>query len=427
VPGRERYTRLGSDHELYCMGHLIEAGVAHAPLLGVARRVADHLVATFTDRWGTCGHPEIELALVKLYRVTGERSYLALAQTFLDRRGYGRLEPAPFGSAYLSDRVPVREQTAVEGHAVRALYLNCGATDVYLETGEPALLEAMLAQWEDMTAGKTYITGGVGSDAAHEGFGAAYDLPPDSAYAETCAAIASVLWNWRLLLATGEARFADLLERTLYNGVLVGVALDRSEYAYANTLHGTPRRHPWYACACCPPNVMRLLASLQQYLATEDEHGLTLHQYATATFDGVRVRTDYPWDGRVAIEADRPLRLRIPGWCAAATVNEERVAPGYVAVGPGRVDLDLDLRVRIVAADPRIEAIRGCVAIERGPLVYCVEGSTSPSGPPCAVARPDLLGGIVAVECGEAVAVPYALSGNRGDVPMRVWLRARAC
>lgn len=386
VTGHERYRNLADEHEIYCMGHLIEAGLAHVPLLPVARRAADHLVATFTDGDGFCGHPEAELALIKLHRKTGERAYLELARRFVDRRGHRRLPERFGGSSYLVDRVPVREQTQVEGHAVRALYLNCAATDL----GE---LDAMLAQWEDMVVGKTYITGGVGSDASQEAFGAPFDLDPETAYAETCAAIASVLWSWRLLLATGEARFADLIERTLYNGVLVGVARDRSEYAYANTLHGTTRRRPWFDCACCPPNLMRLLASLHHYLATEDERGVTIHQYATGTIGGdVRVQTDYPWDGRIRIEADRPVRLRVPAWSRTARLNGRPVGPGYVDAGVGELTLDLDMSVRVIDADPRIEAIRGCIAQERGPLVLCREGDE---------------------------VLPYAFS--RGEAPLRVW------
>ncbi|MBE2314558.1 glycoside hydrolase family 127 protein [Solirubrobacter sp. CPCC 204708] len=371
VTGHERYRNLADEHEIYCMGHLIEAGLAHAPLLGVARRAADHLVATFTDRWGVCGHPEAELALVKLYRATGERAYLELAARFVDRRGHRRL-PERFGSStYLVDRVPVREQTEVEGHAVRQLYLNCGATDVFVETGEP--LDPLLAAWTDMVERKLYITGGVGSDGAHEAFGAPFALDPATAYVETCAAIASVFWSWRLLQATGEARFADLIERTLLNAVLAGVAPDRSDYAYANTLHGTPDRRPWYACACCPPNLMRLLASLHTYLATEDDGVLTLHQYATGTVGGVRVRTDYPWEGRIEIEADRPVRLRVPGWSARSRLDGAPVAPGYVVAGPGAHTLELDLRLRVVEPDPRVSSIRECVAFERGPLVLCLQ------------------------------------------------------
>lgn len=393
VTGHERYRNLADEHEIYCMGHLIEAGLAHAPLLPVARRAADHLVATFSDRDGFCGHPEAELALVKLHRATGERAYLDLARAFVDRRGHRRLPPRFGGSTYLVDRVPVREQTQVEGHAVRALYLNCAATDL----GE---LDAMLAQWQDMVEGKTYITGGVGADASQEAFGAPFDLDPGTAYAETCAAIASFLWSWRLLGATGEARFADLMERTLYNAILVGVALDRSEYAYANPLHGVPQRHPWYECACCPPNVMRLLASLHRYLATDDERGLTIHHYATGTIGDVRIQTDYPWDGRIRVTADRAVRLRVPAWSPAALLDGQPVAPGYVEAGPGEHTLDLDVRVRETAADPRIAAIRGCVAYERGPLVLCEEG-------------------------GELI--PYAHAGNRGRRrPIRVWMAQNA-
>jgi DUF1680 family protein len=395
VERRRRYRDLAWEHEIYCMGHLIEAGIAYEPLRPVARRVADHLVA----QRGICGHPEAELALVALYRVTGERAYLELAGEMVDRRGHGSLQPARWGSAYFQDRVPVREQTQVEGHAVRALYLNCGVTDLYLETGEPALLDAMLAQWDDMVAAKTYITGGVGSDPEHEAFGAPFELPPERAYAETCAAIASVMWNWRLLLATGEARFADLLERTLYNGVLAGVSLDGGQYAYENPLYAPAgvARQPWYECACCPPNLMRTLASLPRYFATRDDEGVSIHQYATGRFGGVRVRTDYPWEGRIAIDADEPVRLRVPAWCQHATLNGEPVAPGYVRA-QGTATLELAMPWRVTEPDPRVEATRGCVAIERGPLVYCLEGDE---------------------------LTPFAFAGNRGPLPMRVWVPTR--
>ena len=468
VQGRARWSNLAWDHELYCAGHLIQAAVAqprNARLLAVARRLADHVVATFARGSGTCGHPEIELALIELHRLTGERAYLEQAKAFLDRRGHETLQPAVRGSAYFQDRVPIREQGLVEGHAVRALYLACGATDLYLETGEPALLDALSAQWDDMTTGKTYVTGGVGADGGDEAFGAPYDLPADRAYAETCAAIASVLWNWRMLLATGEARFADLLERTLYNAVLCGVALDGSGYSYVNPLHvrdgaHRPRFHPWFACACCPPNVMRMLAGLHHYVATRDDRGLQIHQYATGTVDGVRVATSYPWGDRIEFEVlDAPgtLSLRVPAWCERARLDGAPVSPGYVERAPragDRLTLELDMAPRVVAPRPRIDAARGCLAIERGPLVHCVEQADAPAavddlrlvGGLRAVERPDLLGGIVAVEADGAhapvtsdgwpygsrvaieerpvtlLAVPYALWGNRGAGAMRVWI-----
>ena len=376
VTGHERYRNLADEHEIYCMGHLIEAGLAHAPLLPVARRVADHLVATFTDQPGFCGHPEAELALVKLYRATGERAYLELARRFVDRRGHGTLPQRYGSSAYLVDRVPVREQTVVEGHCVRQLYLNCGATDVFTELGEP--LDPLLAAWADMVDGKTYITGGVGSDRAHEAFGAPFEIAPASAYAETCAAIASVFWNWRLLQATGEVRFADLLERTLYNGVLVGVAFDRSEYSYWNTLHGTPDRRPWFDCACCPPNLMRLLASLHTYLATEDDRRRA---------DDPPVRDRH---GRRAFACARSIRGRAGSRstpiarsaCASrpgartrgSTAGRSR--PGTSTPSPASSTLDLDMSLRVIEPDPRVASIRGDVAFERGPFVLCLEEGT---------------------------------------------------
>jgi uncharacterized protein len=489
----ERFTNLAWDHELYCCGHLIQAAIAHARnrgderLLAVARRFADHVDSVFGPgrRDGTPGHPELETALVELYRETGERRYLDLAGFFVDQRGHGLLQPANFGSSYFPDHVPVREQTAIAGHAVRALYLAAGVTDLYLETGEERLLDVMRAQWEDMTGGKTYLTGGLGAHHRDEAFGDPYELPPDRCYGETCAAIASIHWNWRMLLATGDVRHADLLERTLYNGFIAGLALDGGGYAYVNPLQvregAAQVRHPWFACACCPPNVMRLLGSLHCYLATSDDEGLQVHQYVGGTLraDGraVRVRTDYPWDGRVEVAIEETsgepwtLSLRVPGWCADARVDGEAAAPGYARLrrewrAGDRVVLELGMTPRLIAPHPRIDAVRGCLAIERGPLVYCFEGADAPAGTSIEdvlldpgegledAPHPELLGGIVAVaasgrhrratgfdpawpygpadganglEDGPPVsllAVPYALWGNRGAGAMRVWTPA---
>lgn len=439
----DRYSDLAHGHELYCGGHLIQAAVAHARvrgdtrLLDVARRYADHVHDVFGPRRreGLCGHPEIETALVELHRETQERRYLELAGLFLDRRGHGRLQPTvPFGAEYFPDHRPVREQTEIAGHAVRALYLCAGVADQYLETGEARLLEVMRAQWEDMARRKSYVTGGVGSRRHGEAFGDPYELPPDS-YAETCAAIASIQFSWRMLLATGQARYADLMERTLFNGFAAGVALDEAAYFYVNPLktEGATRER-WYSCACCPPNVMRLLASLPLYLATRDAHGVQLHQYATGTIAGaLRVRTDYPWRGRVEIEVTAPgtwtLSLRVPAWADGATLDGEPVrAGGYASVrrewaGADTVVLELPVRPRLTRPHPQVEAVRGRVAIERGPLVYCVEGRRPPDVAHLReVERPGVLGGIVAITAGAATAIPYALWANRGPAPMRVWL-----
>lgn len=313
-PGR-RWTDFAQGHELYCAGHLFQAAVAHRRatgderLLAIARRFADYLDSTFGPgkRPGTPGHPEIELGLTELYRETGERRYLSLAGFFLDQRGRGWLGPGRYSSsAYYQDRVPVREASEVEGHAVRALYLTAGVADVYLETGEAALLTALDRQWADLVGGKLYVTGGVGSRHLGEAFGQPYELPNDLAYCETCAAIGSILWSWRMLLATGQGRFADLIDRTLHNAVLAGVSLDGERYFYVNPLasNGRPehlgrggcRRKEWHLVACCPPNVMRLLASLGHYVATRDETGVQVHQYAPA-----RIATQLPTGSAVTL------------------------------------------------------------------------------------------------------------------------------
>jgi DUF1680 family protein len=482
-------------HELYCAGHLIQAACAwqrwanDTRLLDVARKVVEHILTVFGPgiRDGTPGHPEVELALVELYRTTGDRRYLDLAQFFVDKRGYGLLGPNPRfgGSAYYQDRVPVRESTEVEGHAVRALYLTSGVTDVYLETGEQTLFDALSGQWHDMVERKLHLTGGVGGRHQGEAFGQPYELPNDRAYAETCAAIASVMWSWRMLLATGEAKYTDLIERTLFNGFLSGLSLDGARYFYVNPLaspgrpevlgRGGHERREWYFVACCPPNVMRTIATLGQYLATRDaEGGVQIHQYAPATITAgdatVRVETKYPWDGRVAIRVERSpsgpwqLRLRVPAWCTAPTVDGEPAEPrnGYLTVTPragDRIVLDLPMLPRLTRAHPRVESCVGSVAIERGPIVYCLEEVDNPDVQDVTIdaAQPleasweaDVLGGVTVVRArGETTpapatlyerhdaprgraepvqltAVPYYAWANRAPGAMRVWIPTSA-
>ncbi|HTJ72326.1 MAG TPA: beta-L-arabinofuranosidase domain-containing protein [Actinospica sp.] len=408
--GGERWTDLPSGHELYCAGHLIQAGIAHhratgrTSLFDIARRFADLIVAEFGEdgrRVGYCGHPEVETALVELYRETGDAAYLRLADRFISLRGSGQMGDRPFGRRYWQDLVPVRELRALHGHAVRAFYLASGVADVYLETGEPALLDVLRAQWDDLLRGKTYITGGSGARHRDEALGDAFELPADRAYTETCAAIALMHWAWRMQLATGEAQYADIFERVLYNGFLAGVSLHGDHYFYVNPLQvrgdstlGPQGRQAWFSCACCPPNVMRTLASLTHYLATEDADGLQIHQYAAGEIRtetrGVTVDTGYPLDGnvRITIPQDRAgnwtLALRIPAWAngtATVHVNGEPVEVGdadYVRLtrtwrGGETIDLELPVRPRLTQADPRVDDARGCVAIERGPLVYCAE------------------------------------------------------
>ena len=488
-----RWTDLEMGHELYCAGHLIQAGIAFAratgdtSLLAVARRFADLIDEVFRNGTvtGTDGHPEIEVALVELYRHTGERRYLELADVLTSRRGFGTFADGRFDLRYYQDAEPVREARAIVGHAVRALYLAAGATDLYAETGDEELLGSVLRQWDDLVSTKTYLTGGVGSRHYDEAIGEPYELPPDRAYCETCAAIASIMWSWRLLLVTGESRFADLLERTLYNGFLSGLSLDGESFFYANPLQSRSgeRRHHWNPVACCPPNIMRLLASLHHYLATTSDGGVQLHQYATSTIRAVvpvagpaelAVETGYPWSGSVTVEvvacgnAEWTLSLRVPAWAHGAVVDGQPVAPGYAELTrrwrPGdRVVLELDVSPRLTAPNPRIDAVRGCLALERGPVVYCFEAGDLPDGADLAdvalqtEAEPAdsgslaPLGGVPAVSVAGVVrdldgwrqieyvdvrelprdgaaaparllAVPYFAWANRGDGGMRVWV-----
>jgi DUF1680 family protein len=336
----------------------------------------------------------------------------------IEARGQGLLGVGRFGPAYWQDHARVRDAPAVAGHAVRQLYLDCGAVDVATELGDDALLAAVMRRWRDMVATRMYLTGGLGSHHSDEAFGDPFELPPDRAYAETCAAIASVMLAWRLLLATGDPDCADVIERTVYNGVLPGLSLDGASFFYVNTLQrrteraagkpGAGERQPWFACACCPPNVMRFLSSWPQYMATNDEDGLQLHQYATAEIlasiaDGsVRVATEtgYPWEGGVRVTVvetpTRPwtLSMRVPAWCRSATVRVNggelvqwpsgaRVVTETRTWRPGdTLVLDLEMPVRTTEPGPRVDAIRGCVALERGPLVYCIETADVPSGVP---------------------------------------------
>ncbi|MGW2830943.1 glycoside hydrolase family 127 protein [Streptomyces sp. NPDC001286] len=504
VKGGERYQDLRWGHELYCAGHLVQAAVAHhratgrSELLDVAVKFADHIDSVFgppgsgKEIDGIDGHPEVETALVELYRETGERRYLDLAGYFVDRHGHGLLG----GEAYCQDRVPVRDADNVEGHAVRQLYLLAAVADLATETGEAELRSAAERLWHAMTATKTHLTGGLGAHHDWEDFGDPYELPNERAYCETCAAIASIQWSWRMALLTGEARYSDLVERTLFNGFLAGVSLDGERWLYVNPLqvrdgHTDPggdqsaRRTRWFRCACCPPNVMRLLAGLEHYLASGDHDGLQIHQYVTGRYTSgpivVRAETDYPWDGTVALTVegtptDRPwtLSLRIPQWCRDFRVRcgqetyDRAADDGWLRLertwAPGdRVVLELSMEPRLTAADPRVDAVRGCVAIERGPLVHCLEQVDHPGGGlddivldtsrPLAVKhRPDLLGGVTTVvaagrrrrtpdrgwwpyasadtaaapepegEPVELTAIPYYAWANREDGSMRVWL-----
>lgn len=485
VEPQSRWQNIAHGHELYCAGHLMEAAVAYYQatgkrrLLDVACRLADHIDATFGPgkKVDTCGHEEIELALVKLYRATREPRYLELARFFIDVRGRADLRRL-FGE-YAQDHLPVREQTDVVGHAVRAMYLFCGMIDLAGATGDQSLLANLPRIWEDITQRKMYVTGGIGSSGSNEGFTQPYDLPNDTAYAETCAAIGLALWNHRMFLLSGHGKYADVLERAVYNGLLSGVSLSGDRFFYTNPLasRGQHERVPWFDCACCPSNIVRYVPSIGEraYAVGRDGVWTVLYMGSTATLQlGQRQielvqETNYPWDGGITlVVAPEPpgeftLYLRIPGWCEEPfrlAVNGEGVASptvrnGYVELRRhwqqgDVVRLDLPMPVRRVYADPRVRANVGRVALARGPIVYCVEQADHPDGvrnlslPRDAVLEPayeaELLQGVVVIR-GEALAltgrdeagapqvgrvpfqaIPYCTWNNRGRGEMVVWL-----
>jgi DUF1680 family protein len=495
-PGR-RWTNLRDNHELYCAGHMFEAAVAHFRATGktnflkVATRLADHIASVFGPgkRMGYPGHPEIELALVKLWRATGERRYFELARFFIENRGrkfFATEHHTPldrYDGTYWQDDVSIYDHRHIKGHAVRAAYLLSGATDVAAETGDQALLKMINRVWRNTTQRNMYLTGGIGPSASNEGFTHDYDLPNLTAYQETCASVALAQWNHRLALLYGDARFADVCERSLYNGVLAGVSQDGKRFFYVNPLEsqGHHHRSRWFACACCPPNVARTLASLGGYAYAVNDDSLWVNLYiqgsAGAKFNGqnvtLNVETNYPWDGKVLLtpHLDQParfeLRLRVPAWCQGQTVSvngETQAAPkldrGYIVLARDwkqgdTVELNLPMPVFLVAANPNVKADSGQLAIQRGPLIYCLEACDQDADLASlyltrdaelkAEESKDLLGGVVVVKgfaettsdqdwastLYQAVvpsrrvpirAIPYYAWDNRKPGAMRVWI-----
>jgi len=391
-------------------------------LLDIACRFADHICSIFgpDKRHGTCGHPEVEMALVELYRLTDKSQYLDLAKFFVDQRGRNTMKGhRSYGPEYHQDHAPVRQITEAAGHSVRQLYLASGVTDLYLETGEQALLESMLRLSKDILETKLYITGGIGSRFDGEAFGDPYELPADQCYCETCAAIASFMWNWRMLLISGEGCYGDLMERVLYNNILASPALDGQHFFYINPLmlrdakylrlstellsnddYIPAERPEWHDCACCPPNVMRLFSSLTHYLATRDENGIQIHHFAPADIGcdrtaGQRIllnmMTNYPWQGQIKlriVETDNSqwaLSIRIPEWSQhpalsinGNTVKDLKPVKGYVILertwkAGDIIDLELEMEPMLITSNPRVDATRNCLAIQRGPIIYCLE------------------------------------------------------
>ncbi|MCC6580637.1 MAG: glycoside hydrolase family 127 protein [Phycisphaeraceae bacterium] len=520
VRPRDRWTNLRADHELYTAGHLIEAAVAlheatgNRAFLEVIRGFADHIDQTFGREMGKIrgypGHQEIEMALVKLYRATGENRYLKLARYFLDERGrkplYFHLEsndPAWAGDGILSIthqcEKPVRKMKALTGHAVRALYMLSGMIDVAGETRDAKLWQVCRRHWANIVQRRMYITGGIGSTPAQERLTFDYDLPNETAYAETCAAIALVFAGWRMLRIEPDRQYADVMERALHNGVMSGVSLTGDRFFYNNPLRVHPLaasmehrgenraiiRRKWFGCSCCPTNIVRLLASIGGYFYSTVDDAVYVHLYAASTTNltvadqrvTLRQITDYPWSDTVEMSVEPEsavtfkLALRVPGWCegASMSINGQSIAMprlqrGYAGIKrrwqPGdRVAMTLPMPVRRTSAHPACRANVGMVALERGPIVYCLEQVDNGADlhrlslPREAVIharhQPGLLGGVTVLTiphgrrltdkgwsgrlydgCSPAsqvrqtiTAVPYAVWANRGKGEMTVWLR----
>ncbi|MFZ4575871.1 MAG: glycoside hydrolase family 127 protein, partial [Phycisphaerales bacterium] len=484
----KRWTNEMWDHESYCIGHLIEAGVAHfeatgkRSLLDVAIKAADHVASVFNEKGVTevSGHEEIELALIRLWRATKEERFLKLATFFVENRGKehrridGTVTP-PWGE-YAQDHLPVREQFAAAGHAVRAGYLYSAVADLALITGDAGYTRAMDKLWEDITQRRIFITGGIGPSGHNEGFTEPYDIPTLSAYQETCASLAQCFWAHRMFLLHGDAQYMEQFETTLYNAALAGVSLGGDKFFYVNPLvsKGGHQRQEWFGCACCPPNVLRFFASLGGYAyATSGDRvyvNLFFPGRANIPFGDATVKieqfNDYPWSAglnfKVSSPRDFTMMVRVPSWSTTMDgkpIDRAKLVEGYapiaVKAGDSTISLTFDVPVRRMYADPRVKAAAGRVALMRGPLVYCMEESDNPSGvqrvvvPPTAQigttqpANLPLLGravlltvdgqfatpaapGLYRSAARKAptllTAIPYYMWANREPAGMQVWL-----
>lgn len=504
---QDRWSNLRDNHELYNAGHMLEGAIAYYETTGrrrwleVMERFVEHIRQTFGtgpgQKRGYCGHQEIELALIKLYRLTGEKKHLDLATYFINERGHepphyydveaeARSEnPADFWARtyeYNQSHRPVREQDKVVGHAVRAMYMYSAMADLAVELDDPALRKVCDILWRDVMDTKMYITAGLGPSAQNEGFTHDYDLPNQTAYAETCASVALIFWAQRMLHLDLDGKYADVLERALYNGALSGLSHDGEHYFYMNPLesNGSANRWDWHTCPCCTMNVSRLVASVGGYFVSTAPDGIAFHLYGgiSTRLDvggaevAVREVSNYPWSGDIAIEIDPAaeaafdVKLRIPGWCegASARVNGENVTlspvNGYATIHRvwktgDRISLTLPMPAERIYANPHVAMDVGRVALTRGPLVYCVEEADNPGGTvqrfklprqsDIAIRQSNLFGGIVQLTAGgkavdeaeftplyrphppveapaSLTALPYYLWANRGRGSMVVWI-----
>lgn len=468
----KRWTNMDK-HEMYCAGHMIEAGVAYyqatgkRKLLDVCIRMTDHMMSQFGPgkRHWVPGHEEIELALVKLYQTTQEQKYLDFAYWLLEERGHGHGtmgDEGKWNPVYYQDIVPVRQLTDISGHAVRCMYLYCGMADVAALKNDTGYIAAIDRLWDDVVHRNMYITGGIGSSRDNEGFTEDYDLPNLDAYCETCASVGMVLWNQRMNQLTGDSKYIDILERSLYNGALAGISLGGDRFFYVNPLEskGDHHRQEWYGCACCPSQLSRFLPSIGNYIYASSDDALWVNLYIGNTGQ-IRIgetdilltqETDYPWDGSVklTISTSQPLekeiRLRIPDWCKTydLSINGKRInvpkEKGYAVIKDWKsqdvIALDMDMPVEIVAADPHVKENFDKRAIQRGPLVYCMEEidnpvyfdqiQLSPSTTFQTAFASDILNGIKTIKTNgraqSATFIPYYAWDNRKAGKMRVWI-----
>jgi len=472
----QRWTDM-EKHEDYCAGHLMEAAVAYynttgkRKLLDVAIRFADHIDSTFRqqNRHWISGHQEIELALVKLYKATGNKKYLDLSEWFIEQRGHGYGKGVIWDKwkdpKYCQDETPVKEQRNITGHAVRAMYLYTGAADIAAVKNDPGYMNAMKLVWEDVVYRNMYITGGIGSSGRNEGFGVDYDLPNKEAYCETCASVGMVFWNQRMNQLTGEAKYIDVLERSLYNGALDGLALSGDRFFYGNPLasDGDYGRSEWFGTACCPSNIARLTASIGDYIYAKSPDAIRINLFVGSstvvpvgkTKVSIAQTTNYPWDGavQVAVSPDKklkfPLYIRIPGWVKqqpvpgdtyhylkaanadfTLTINGQpasyNLQDGYAVINRewkknDKVNLNLPMQVNRVLASDSVKENVNRVALQRGPLVYCFEHPDN-GGKAMNIILPDnvvfttrdekdLLGGVVTLE-GKAPVVTVSADGT---------------
>lgn len=513
-----RWRNLSMMHEMYCGGHLLEAAVAHheatgsTKLLDVAMRFADHVDSLFGPgkRKGYCGHQEIELALLSLARAIEREHpdaagrYRALSKWMIETRG---TRPSPFeeeyadaegmrlapysrqmldrdgaySGEYVQDHLPLRDQTEVVGHAVRAMYFFAAATEAFADSGDEAMGAALERLWENLTQRRMYVTGGIGVSRANEGFTRDYDLPNRTAYAETCASVGLIFWAQRLLEGTGDSTYADILELALYNGALAGISRSGDRFFYDNPLesHGEAHRQEWFGCACCPPNIARLIASVGRYFLAESKDAVYVNVPASCEATvrvagaevGIRIESDYPWNARVAIEITVPgpmafaLKVRIPGWSSDTALRmpegfgEAEYDGHYISIhrewsGSTRIEVAFEDEPMFVVAHPAVLECRGRAALTKGPLVYCMESVDLGGQPPQAftvdpsdaeVAPPE--GGLVPLvvrgwmdrdedsplyrsdaetpepEEMRVKMIPYFAWDNRSAGPMQVWLR----